>query len=385
MLDVQNTGCTACHPVERYAAAEVGRQSHLFAPDGTFGVMLDAVPNPLVVLNDQRQVVFANRALLALAGEESPDRLFGLRPGEVVDCKSAAAGPSGCGSAEGCRWCEMVNIIMAALNGEERVADCHLLRVVDGKEEHVDLRGWTRPLMVDGERFVILSLADIGNEKRRQALEHTFFHDLMNSLGSIKGLLDLARYTEDPAEREELFALMRIATSQAVEEIASQRMLVLAENRELHVEMEPFDSHSWLDELVEIFRKHHLTASKVLELIEMPEDRIIVADRTLLHRILVNMLKNALEATPPGGRVKIGCRRERDDHLFWVHNATPIPAEHQPRIFNRSFSTRGTGRGIGTYSMRLLSSYLGGKVDFVSNPDDGTTFFLTCPCEQERP
>lgn len=55
--------------------------------------------------------------------------------------------------------------------------------------------------------------------------------------------------------------------------------------------------------------------------------------------------------------------------------------EVQLQLFQRSFSTKGqSGRGIGTYSMKLLSErYLGGKVEFTSREPEGTVFTLTIP------
>jgi signal transduction histidine kinase len=50
------------------------------------------------------------------------------------------------------------------------------------------------------------------------------------------------------------------------------------------------------------------------------------------------------------------------------------------QIFNRSFSTKGPGRGLGTYSVKLLTEqYLGGKVGFTTDPKQGTTFQVTIP------
>ena len=56
-----------------------------------------------------------------------------------------------------------------------------------------------------------------------------------------------------------------------------------------------------------------------------------------------------------------------------------IPDEYQQRIFQRDFSTKGTGRGLGTYSMQLLSRLLSGDVDFISETGNGTRFTLTLP------
>ena len=50
------------------------------------------------------------------------------------------------------------------------------------------------------------------------------------------------------------------------------------------------------------------------------------------------------------------------------------------QFFQRSFSTKSSGRGLGTYIMKLLSErYLDGKVSFASTEDDGTTFYASFP------
>ena len=54
--------------------------------------------------------------------------------------------------------------------------------------------------------------------------------------------------------------------------------------------------------------------------------------------------------------------------------------EAQLQVFQRSFSTKGRGRGLGTYSVKLLSErYLGGRVSFSSTPEAGTVFRLFLP------
>ncbi|MFA7348153.1 MAG: ATP-binding protein, partial [Desulfurivibrionaceae bacterium] len=57
-----------------------------------------------------------------------------------------------------------------------------------------------------------------------------------------------------------------------------------------------------------------------------------------------------------------------------------MPENVQLQIFQRSFSTKGTGRGLGTYSIKLLGErYLKGRVSFTSTPEKGTTFRFRCP------
>ena len=96
------------------------------------------------------------------------------------------------------------------------------------------------------------------------------------------------------------------------------------------------------------------------------------------------MVTNALEATPGGGRVRVWAERLDGDPrwacAFHVRNGTAIPRAIALRIFQRSFSTKARkGRGIGTYSMKLLGErYLGGEVGFTTG-EGGTTFTLRLP------
>ncbi len=105
-------------------------------------------------------------------------------------------------------------------------------------------------------------------------------------------------------------------------------------------------------------------------------------DFTLLGRVLGNLVKNALEASTPGQTVTLLCLQEDDRVAFHVHNVTVIPRHVQQQLFQRSFSTKGNGRGLGTYSIKLLSErYLKGEVSFTSSPSHGTTFTVRFPLD----
>ena len=94
------------------------------------------------------------------------------------------------------------------------------------------------------------------------------------------------------------------------------------------------------------------------------------------------MIKNALESSNEGDKVTAGSRIKENEIEFYIHNNGFMPDEIQLQIFQRSFSTKGAGRGLGTYSMKLLSEkYLQGKVLFESSEGNGTTFFVRFPLQ----
>lgn len=99
-----------------------------------------------------------------------------------------------------------------------------------------------------------------------------------------------------------------------------------------------------------------------------------------MTRVLGNLLKNALEASHPGETVTLGCRRQETDIVLWCHNEGVLTKEVQAQVFRNCFSTKGAGRGVGTYGIKLLSEkYLQGRVEFVSSQETGTVFTLTFP------
>jgi signal transduction histidine kinase len=98
-----------------------------------------------------------------------------------------------------------------------------------------------------------------------------------------------------------------------------------------------------------------------------------------LLRVLINIVKNALEATPPHGRIRLWCEREESSITFKVWNVGEMPPEVALRVFQRYFSTKDQGRGLGTYSIKLIGEqYLKGSVDFTTS-SEGTVFSFRLP------
>jgi signal transduction histidine kinase len=377
----------------RYASAkrvdstQVAAQAELFTQDTTLRELLDCVPTLLAILNEQRQIVFSNRALLKFlaAADESAGR--GLRPGELFNCTNAHLMPGGCGTAEACRNCGAVNAILSGLRERDDVQDYRLTREIDGHHYSLDLRIHTRPFLHCGERFVVFTIEDISHQKRRSALEHIFFHDILNLAGSVKGFSQLlCEYPQGNETHTEMLQLIDSAATQIVEEINAQRILLAAENGELKLNLSTLNARAMVEQSAEIYRRHPVSDNRILSVQSGCEDLWFVSDAALVGRVLGNMLKNALEASRAGETVSIGCRGQQDEVCFWVHNPGTIPQATQLQIFQRSFSTKGAGRGLGTYSMRLLTEeYLDGNLSFSSTAAEGTTFFARYPLQVNSP
>jgi nitrogen-specific signal transduction histidine kinase len=365
----------ALHDTEMTEGIE--RQSDMVQDPSLFRQILNATPDVLMVLNVNRQTVYANPAAADMVRKGNLDYVNGLRPGDIWGCEKASC-RGGCGTTDVCQACGAMKAIAQSQQGKKDVQDC-LITTNDG--EALDLRVWTTPLEVDGELFTVLVAKDVSDEKRRRALERIFFHDINNTAQGFKAFnhffhLDCC----GPDQLEELRELASHLTQELVEELKSQQDLMAAESQELSVNPVSISSRALLEEVAHIYRNTRLATNRKIRIHDQSEDIDFNADRALLRRVLGNLVKNALEASDQGHIVTLWCERTKDGVTFFVHNPNPMPQHVQLQIFKRSFSTKGEGRGLGTYSIRLLTEqYLQGKVDFESSPEQGTTFRVWYP------
>jgi signal transduction histidine kinase len=209
-------------------------------------------------------------------------------------------------------------------------------------------------------------------------MERIFFHDIINTAGSLKSYFDLLAYDLDVDQLAEMLPLLQDSLNQLVGEIQAQRALSMAENGELPVEMSDQLCHEAVESVVDTYRRNDVARGRTLEVDPGCARALIRTDTTLLRRVLGNLTKNALEASTDGDTVRLGCDLDGDRARFWVHNHQHMPPEVQLQVFQRSFSTKGKSRGLGTYSVRLITErYLEGEVEFTSKEGEGTTFVVS--------
>ena len=150
----------------------------------------------------------------------------------------------------------------------------------------------------------MVAVEDISHEKRVAVLQRTFFHDVLNTAGCIQGYADYL--ASDSASDPEVCQRLSSLSGQLIEEIQSQRDLLHAESGELKTQPVPLKAGQVLEELRNQYLKHPVAENRSIS-IGQSWDGAIITDRQILNRVLGNMLKNALEATSPGGTVTLSC------------------------------------------------------------------------------
>lgn len=346
--------------------------------------LFNLLPYIILILNKERQVIFSNDALMHALGLETIHEICGLRPGEVFKCLHAAKTPGGCGTTEYCSVCGAVQAILECQQTKAPVSkECRLTRKNDqGYYSSLDLTVSASPLKGFHDDYTIFIIKDVSEEKRKQIYEKVFLHDIINTSGAIKGFLEMLAGADNSEEATELCLYAHEGINTLIEEIQFHKELIAAENGELVLTITEFSPLALIQRIAGFFSKEETCTCEIS--IKMPDKGIAVSsDLVLVKRVLMNMLKNGVEASRHGDVVSVGCDQREGWIEFWVHNPQGMTRKTQLQIFQRSFSTKGVGRGIGTYSMKLLGeTYLGGEVDFTSDRHHGTRFYLRLPMKK---
>ena len=359
---------------ERLTQEAVLAQHDKILKEENLGLLYDFTNDLILILNEYRQIIFANKTLLAFLKKKDIKNIIGQRPGEVFDCNGVDSETGGCGTSVKCSVCGAVKAVLSSDYNKRNVKEC-CIQTRDGKTAY-NFRVWAvRPWK--HREYTLLIIRDIADEKFRNALEQTFFHDLTNTASDIQGLLSLI---DSPEKYVKYAPLLNNISTELLDEINGQRDLRYAEEGTILIDKSPIRALNLLKEFVDIYKNQKITENIKLAISESSQDISFSSDERLLKRVIENMVKNAIEASKEGEKVTVGCMKSAENIIFSVSNPAFIPENIQLDLFKRSFSTKGEGRGWGTYSMKLLTeNYLDGKIEFTSAKDCGTTFYAKFP------
>lgn len=367
----------------RSTPAELKAQVGSVRSDQSILEILNGIPVPTFLLNDHRQIVLANRpgqGLVESLGQKAPDE--GERLGEALSCINATMGPDGCGTGPRCQFCAMGQANRAfTLTPGEYSGEFRLRSVAGGVETAKTFHGHLAPVHLSGGTFRLCSLTDITASKGRDTQEHIFFHDVLNTAQAVHGAAGLLSDDIDPESVEELGRILRTGSETLVGEIEAQRDMRQAEGGMLEVDLKVDHVAQIVTGTADLYRHSRFAAGRTIGVMLAPGDDLIPTSRIHLTRSVGNLIKNALEASAPGETVRVTVTPSSDAVVIAVQNPAVMPEAVQAQVFQRFFSTKArSGRGLGTYSVRLLvTRVLRGSVTFESAPGAGTTFTIRLP------
>lgn len=376
-------------PPERTDQETLASEINFAGTNPVISGLLSSVGGLLAVLDERRQIVALNDSFLQLLDIEDPASVLGLRPGEALGCVHAHKEPGGCGTSKFCPSCGAALAIVASLTKNEPAERLCAFSAVrqDGKETDTALLIRSKPLLIEGQRFLLLFVQDVTTEQKRAALERTFFHDINSMLGLLAGAAELMA----EESRSTLTETVRRTSMRLSKEVAVHRYLLQGQSSGCEPMWSEVTAAEILKELQSFAAIYAFTHQKEIAFPEQAPPVSVRTDLSLFLRVVFNMITNALEASASGEAqdgVKVWLEEHEDSRLcFCVWNAQEIPPETARRVFQLHFSTKaGSGRGIGTYSMKLIGEkLLGGTVSFSSSAAEGTVFRFTVPVRKICP
>ncbi len=367
-------------PAEKAGVEEFRHEIEIISKNPIIDSIIDSVSGLLAVLNQHRQIMSVNNALLRMLGIKNAEESLGLRPGEVFRCIHCEEPPHGCGTTKYCSTCGAAIAIVTSLASnkfEKRV--CVMTAEKEGRSIDLYLQVQACPIIIDSERFILLFMQDITDDQQRAALERAFFHDITNIIQGLVSSSYLMNLKAD-ANTKELNDMIYKLSVKLSKEVAIQRALSRIEHSDYQLTVQPVALNSIIREIQDVVTNHPAAISKYLRISDIPDIKLNT-DSSLLVRILTNMLINAFEATSEGNDVRLDLKTSENDITFYVWNQEAIPEDIALRIFQRNYTTKKeSGRGLGTYVMKLFGEkYMSGKVEFSTSVSGGTTFRFTLP------
>lgn len=322
-------------------------------------VMLNATDDALIVVDDELHIVLANAATSTIFGPVQMDAHLETLTGSPAIVS-------------------LVENVLAYHDDviEEQVSigdDVYLVRV--------------RLVMLGSSALVCLTLNDITqlvrlNRSRRDMVAN-ISHELRHPIANIRLIIDGLFHDQDkPKRKESISSLRAIAheTDLLLWLVQSMADLSMIESGQAIVRMVEVNFHELVDgaieRLVNQTERKHLTIVK-----HVPAKLIVLCDRDLVQRVVVNLLHNAMKWSPEGGPVTIEAETSAEEVVVSVlDNGPGVPPDQVERIFERFYQVDPSrsgrdGTGLGLAICKHIVTAHGGRIWAESNELGGGGLF----------
>lgn len=282
---------------------------------------------------------------------------------------------------------ELVTTLLRLGAGEKA-----LVKVLD-QDDLLELVVYATEFRLQGQTFTLVSIQDIQAELEEKEIESwqklvsVLTHEIMNSITPIASLADTANgllaevewapETSEPLTdvREAMHTIAR-RSQYLIHFVNAYRSLTRIPRPNLAI----FPIRRLFDAVEHLYRPSLEDAGIRLSVSIDPEELDLTADPELIEQVLINLLKNAMEALQgvAGGHIQFTARmNNRGQPIIQViDNGPGIPSEALERIFIPFFTTKKEGSGIGLSLSRQIMRQHGGSLSVVSASDRETTFTL---------
>jgi PAS domain S-box-containing protein len=208
-------------------------------------------------------------------------------------------------------------------------------------------------------------------------------HDIRNPLQAITGDIYLAKTELDTIpEGKEKKNIQESLTE--IEKNTDYINKIVADLQDFARPLKPNAEETDLKRIIDdLLSKNDLPEN--VKVIVKVETGKVVADSTFINRILYNLVNNAVQAMPEGGKLTIRTYKDANDTVISVKDTgIGIPDAVKGKLFTPMFTTKSKGQGFGLAVIKRMTEALGGTVSFESQEGKGTTFIICLPQKTQQ-
>jgi signal transduction histidine kinase len=202
-------------------------------------------------------------------------------------------------------------------------------------------------------------------------------HELRNPITVIGGFINRAKKNLSNLQTVEKYLDVISKEVENLERIVTE-ILEFSKPKSI-LEFTEFDMNELIEEVVYIMQEKAKKANVIIET-KLSNTAKVVADRTKLKRVLINLVQNAIEASPPNGRILIRSFQEAEKLVISVFNTgEPLPDKELKKIFNPFYTTKTQGTGLGLpICKKIVEDEHGGRI-WAEPKSNGMEFYFEIP------
>ncbi len=223
------------------------------------------------------------------------------------------------------------------------------------------------------------------SEHSKQQLTQMIVHDLKNPLTAIMSYLEILRRDALSADQHEMVDGARRSSQTMLGLVSDLLNSSRLQEGRLELKKEPVVGLTLIEQSVKDLRPWAHQDDKALVIDVHAADIKLLVDPSLIERVLVNLISNAIKHTPHATTITVGSAIKGECFHLWVHDTGPgIPSDLQPLLFERfrtgnQANQHKNSTGLGLYFCKLAVEAHEGTISVHSNASDGTTFDIRLP------
>lgn len=213
-------------------------------------------------------------------------------------------------------------------------------------------------------------------------LSASIIHDIGNPLAGIHNLLELVRSDTCPVDvREEVFSVLETEVS----DLNNMVINFLEFTRSSSFDRTKTDVSKLVDSILKLIRTDITEKQVHVSFSIEPELPEIMVDKRAIKQVLLNLIRNALQAVESGGRIDISGKSTADNLLISIRdNGCGIDAKQIDRLFRPFYTTKRNGTGLGLFIAYNIIREHRGNISISSALDEGAEFVVSIPIAGEN-